>query len=52
MVQTFSAGDRAKHVEFNNTILRAMEDDNFLPCLIFSDGSAFYICGKVNCHNV
>ena len=35
VVQALYAGGRAKRVEFCNTILRDMEDDNFLPSLIF-----------------
>ena len=52
MVQALRAGDRAKRVEFSSAILRDMEDDNFLPRLIFSDKTTFHISSKVNCHNI
>ena len=52
MVQALRASDRVKRVEFNNAILQDMENDNFLPRLIFSDKARFHISGKVNCHNV
>ena len=43
MVQALCAGDRAKCVEFSNAILWDMKDDNYLPCLIFSDEATFHI---------
>ena len=52
MVQTFRTGERAKRVEFSNAILWDMEDEKFLPCLIFSDEATFHISGKANRHNV
>jgi hypothetical protein len=33
-------------------MLQNMEDDSFLPCLIFSDEATFHLRGKVNRHNV
>ena len=51
-IQVFRAGNRAKHMEFGNAILRDMEDHIFLPCLIFSDEATFCISGKVNHYNV
>ena len=39
-------------MKFSNDILRNMEDDNFLPHLIFCGEVTFYISGKVNRHNV
>ena len=47
MVQTLLAGNRAKRVEFSNAILRDMEDDNFLPCLIFGDEETFALAAKL-----
>ena len=52
MVLAFPSGNRAKRVEFGYAIFRDMEDDNFLPRLIFSDEATFHICGKVDRHNV
>ena len=33
-------------------MLQNMEDDTFLPRLIFSDEATFHLSGKVNRHNV
>jgi hypothetical protein len=51
LVQAFHTGDKERHIEFCDAMLQNMEDDSFLPCLIFSD-ETFHISGKVNCHNV
>ena len=50
---TFShrAGNTTKRVEFSNAILPDMENNNFLPRLIFSNEATFHINGKVNRHN-
>ena len=47
MVPALCEGDRAKCVELGNAILRDMEDDNFLPRLIFGDETIFCISGKI-----
>ena len=47
MVQALRVGNRTKRVKCSNAISRDMEDDNFLPCLIFSDEATFHISGKV-----
>ena len=39
-------------MKFIYAILRDKEDDNFLPRLIVSDETTFYISGKVNRNNV
>ena len=52
MGQALHAGDKAKRVEFSNAILRDMEDDNFLPRLIFKDETIFHISDKFMRHNV
>ena len=51
MVQAHRDGNRAKHKVFSSATLRDMEDDNFLPRLIFSDEATFHISGKVSRHN-
>ena len=51
MVQALRAGERAKCVEFCNTVLRDIKGDNFLPRLIFSDETTFRIRGEVNGHS-
>ena len=52
MVQALRAGDRAKCVKLRNVILRDMEDEKFLPRLIFSYEATFFIRRKVNRRNV
>ena len=47
MVQARRVGNRTKRMKCSNVILRDMKDDNFLPCLIFSDDATFHISGKV-----
>ena len=47
MLQALHAGNRAKRMEFSYVILWLMEDDNFLPRLIFDDKATFYISSKV-----
>ena len=48
MVQALHTGDREKIAEFSNAILRNMEDDNFLPRLIFSDEATKLTVTKPN----
>ena len=52
MIQVLHAGDIAKYVKFSNVISQDMEDDNFIPHLIFSNKATSLISSKVNCHNV
>ena len=44
--------DKRKRDEFCDRTLQNMEDDTFLPRLIFSDEATFHLSGKVNRHNV
>ena len=48
MVQALRPNDRRKRVEFCDRKLQNMEDDTFLPRLIFSDEAAFHPNGKVS----
>ncbi|PNF32531.1 hypothetical protein B7P43_G02454 [Cryptotermes secundus] len=43
---------KGRRVEFCDAMLRNMEDDRFLPHLIFSDEATFHLSGKVYRHNV
>ena len=52
LVQALHPNDKRKGVEFCDCMLQNMEDDTFLPCLIFSDKAMFHLSGKVNRHNV
>uniref|UniRef100_UPI00358EB2A0 histone-lysine N-methyltransferase SETMAR-like n=1 Tax=Myxine glutinosa TaxID=7769 RepID=UPI00358EB2A0 len=52
LVQALRTGDKGKRVEFSDAMLQNMEDDSFLPRLIFSDEATFHLSGKVNRHNV
>jgi hypothetical protein len=48
LVQVFRAGDKERHVEFCDAMLQNMEEDSFLPRLIFRDEATFHLSGKVN----
>ena len=48
LVQALHPNDKRKCVEFFDRMLQNMEDDTFLPLLIFSDEATFHIIGKVN----
>ena len=50
LVQALRPNDKWKHVEFCDCMLQNMEDDTFLPCLIFSDEAMCRLSGKVNWH--
>ena len=52
MVQALRAGRKAKRVKFSNAISLNMEDDNFLPHLMFSDEATSHISGEVNLYNI
>jgi len=52
LVQALSVGDRRKRTDFCDMLLEDMEDDTFLPRLIFSDEATFHLSGKVSHHNV
>lgn len=52
LVQALRAGDKRRRVEFCHDILEDMEEDTFLPRLVFSDEATFHVSGKVNRHNV
>ena len=52
MTQTLHAGDKTKRKQFSNDILRYMEDENFLPRLIFRDKATFHISGTINRLNI
>jgi hypothetical protein len=47
LLQAFRAGDKERRVEFCDKMLQNMEDDSFLPRLIFSDEATFLLTGKV-----
>ncbi|PNF17170.1 hypothetical protein B7P43_G09082 [Cryptotermes secundus] len=52
LVQALRANGKVKHVEFCDRMLKNMEDELFLPRVIFSDEATFHLSGKVNRHNV
>ena len=52
LVQKLRNDDKGKRMEFSNALLEDLEDDSFLPRLIFSDEATFHLSGKVNRHNV
>jgi hypothetical protein len=52
LVQALRPKDKRKRVEFCNRMLQNMEDDTFLPLLIFSDEATFHPSEKVNRQNV
>jgi len=47
LVQALHVGDRRKRTDFCDMLLEGMEDDSFLPRLIFSDEATFHLSGKV-----
>jgi len=47
LVQALRVGDRRKRTDFCDMLLEDMEDDTFLPRLIFSDEATFHLSGKV-----
>ena len=52
LVQALHVSDRRKRTDFCDMLLEDMEDDTFLPRLIFSDEATFRLSSKVSCHNV
>ena len=52
LVQALRVGDRRKRTDFCDMLLEDMENDTFLPWLIFSDEATFHLSGKVSRHNV
>ena len=52
LAQALRLNDKGKRVEFCDRMLQNMEDETFLPLLIFSDEATFHLSGKVNRHNV
>ncbi|PNF18501.1 hypothetical protein B7P43_G09037 [Cryptotermes secundus] len=52
LVQALRANGKVKRVEFCDRMLKNMEDELFLPRVIFSDEATFRLSGKVNRHNV
>ena len=51
-VQALKASDKEKRLQFCSDVLGMMEDDTFLPRVVFSDEATFHLSGKVNTHNV
>ena len=49
LVQALRVGDRRKRTDFCDMLL---EDNTFLPRMIFSDEATFHLSGKVSRHNV
>ena len=52
LVQALRLNDKRKRIEFCDRMLQNMEDDTFLPRLIFSDEATFHLSRKANLHNV
>jgi len=52
LVQALRPNDKQKRVEYCDRMPQNMEDDTFLPRLIFSDEASFCLSGKVNRQNV
>jgi len=52
LVQAVRPNDKRKRVESYDLMLQNLEDDTFLPGLIFSDEATFHLSGRVNRHNV
>ena len=50
LVHALRPNDKRKRVEFCDRMLQNMEDDTFLPRLIFSDEATFHLSGKLNRH--
>ena len=46
LVQALRPNDKRKRVEFCDRMLKNMEDDTFLPRLIFSDEATSHLSGK------
>ncbi|PNF43528.1 hypothetical protein B7P43_G03919 [Cryptotermes secundus] len=52
LVQALTNDDKRKRMEFCDSMLEKMEDENFISRLIFSDEATFHLSGTVNRHNV
>jgi len=52
LVQALRPNDKRKRVESCDRMLQNMEDETFLPRLIFSYEATFHLSGIVNRHNV
>ncbi|XP_049952201.1 uncharacterized protein LOC126464603 [Schistocerca serialis cubense] len=52
LLQALCEGDRQQCEAFCNFVLGKLEDDSFLPHLVFSDEGTFHLNGKMNHHNV
>ena len=52
LVQALRENSKMKRVEFCDRMLKNMEDELFLPRVIFSDEAMFHLSGKVNRYNV
>ncbi|PNF42612.1 hypothetical protein B7P43_G01283 [Cryptotermes secundus] len=52
LVQELTNDDKRKRMEFCDSMLEMMEDENFISRLIFSNEATFHLSGTVNRHNV
>jgi len=52
MLRKLQPGDHHRRTTFCTELQALMEEDAFFERLIFSDECKFYLCGKVNKHNV
>jgi hypothetical protein len=50
--QAVRPGDKLKQLNFCQLMQDAVEDDNFAPCLVFSDEAIFQLSCKLNHHNL